>query len=249
MVWVLSFTSPVSSGSASDQLVCVWARWLKWLEREFTDWKVRGSNSTSASRLPLSWFGQLGTMPALVLPSGDMADRHQKDVTAERFFSVLAVSELFRDRSAFRNPEGKKSRKISENSSIALGLFCRSWGSSVRRIPRVSVNPVFYLDLNCTQFADCTHLEQLNLLHQAASCFSCYDIRDIAIHVYTSKNFQQVYFEQKPIYKGIPPRNLSVVRVRVIGSMRQVILPECSKGYLKAGTTHKMSLEYKHVAS
>ncbi|GAA47422.1 hypothetical protein CLF_100339 [Clonorchis sinensis] len=53
---------------------------------------------------------------------------------------------------------------------------------------------------------------QLNLLHQAASCFSCYDIRDIAIHVYTSKNFQQVYFERKPIYKRIPPRNLSVVR-------------------------------------
>ncbi|KER29746.1 hypothetical protein T265_03658 [Opisthorchis viverrini] len=27
-------------------------------------------------------------------------------------------------------------------------------------------------------------LRQPNVLHQAASCFSCYDIRDIAIHVY-----------------------------------------------------------------
>ncbi|GAA52516.1 UDP-galactose transporter [Clonorchis sinensis] len=48
---------------------------------------------------------------------------------------------------------------------------------------------------------------QLNVLHQAASCSSCYDIRDIALHVYTnallirllkilcglSKNFQQPY--------------------------------------------------------
>ncbi|KER29428.1 hypothetical protein T265_03993 [Opisthorchis viverrini] len=32
-----------------------WARWSKWLEREFTDRKVRGSNPTSATRLPLAW--------------------------------------------------------------------------------------------------------------------------------------------------------------------------------------------------
>ncbi|KAG5450113.1 putative leucine--tRNA ligase, mitochondrial, partial [Clonorchis sinensis] len=59
------------------------ARWLKWLEREFTDRRVRGSNPTSASRLPLSRFGQPGSIPALVLPSGDMAARHRKGVTAE----------------------------------------------------------------------------------------------------------------------------------------------------------------------
>ncbi|KER31317.1 hypothetical protein T265_02375 [Opisthorchis viverrini] len=34
------------------------ARWLKWLEREFTDRKVRGSNPTSATRLPLSRLGR-----------------------------------------------------------------------------------------------------------------------------------------------------------------------------------------------
>ncbi|KAG5443802.1 Secretion-regulating guanine nucleotide exchange factor [Clonorchis sinensis] len=62
------------------------ARWLKWLEREFTDRKVRGSNPISASRLPLSRFGQPGNISALVHPSGGMAARHRKGVTAERFF-------------------------------------------------------------------------------------------------------------------------------------------------------------------
>ncbi|TGZ68740.1 hypothetical protein CRM22_004085 [Opisthorchis felineus] len=74
------------------------ARWLKWLEREFTDRKVRGSNATSASRLPLSRLGQPGSIPALVLPSGGRAAMRRKGVTAERqpttkalvgFYSVL----------------------------------------------------------------------------------------------------------------------------------------------------------------
>ncbi|KAG5452306.1 hypothetical protein CSKR_106735, partial [Clonorchis sinensis] len=60
------------------------ARWLKWLVREITDRKVRGSNPTSASRLPLSRLGQPGSIPALVLPSGGMAARHRKVVTAEQ---------------------------------------------------------------------------------------------------------------------------------------------------------------------
>ncbi|KAG5454567.1 hypothetical protein CSKR_105468 [Clonorchis sinensis] len=46
------------------------------LEREFTDRKVRGSNPTSASRLPLSRLGQPGSTVALVLPSGGMAAGH-----------------------------------------------------------------------------------------------------------------------------------------------------------------------------
>ncbi|KAG5442915.1 hypothetical protein CSKR_107403 [Clonorchis sinensis] len=36
------------------------ARWLKWLEREFTDRKVRGSNPTSVPRLPLFRLGKPG---------------------------------------------------------------------------------------------------------------------------------------------------------------------------------------------
>ncbi|KER26379.1 hypothetical protein T265_06362 [Opisthorchis viverrini] len=55
------------------------ARWTKWLGREFTDRKVRGSNPTSASRLPLSRLGQPDSTPALVPPSCSMADRHQKE--------------------------------------------------------------------------------------------------------------------------------------------------------------------------
>ncbi|KAG5455322.1 hypothetical protein CSKR_105131 [Clonorchis sinensis] len=40
--------------------------------------KVRGSNPTSASRLPLSRLGKPGSIPALVLPSGGMALGHLK---------------------------------------------------------------------------------------------------------------------------------------------------------------------------
>ncbi|KAG5442235.1 hypothetical protein CSKR_100179 [Clonorchis sinensis] len=53
------------------------------VECKFTDRKVCGSNPTSASRLPLSWFGQPGSIPALVLPSGGMAARHRKGTTTE----------------------------------------------------------------------------------------------------------------------------------------------------------------------
>ncbi|KAG5444711.1 Sodium-coupled monocarboxylate transporter 2 [Clonorchis sinensis] len=59
----------------------------KWLEREVTDRKVRGSNPTSASRLPLSRLGQPGSIPALVQLSGGMAFRRRKGATTERFFS------------------------------------------------------------------------------------------------------------------------------------------------------------------
>ncbi|KAG5453448.1 TAR DNA-binding protein 43 [Clonorchis sinensis] len=61
------------------------ARWLKWSER---DRKVRGSNPTSASRLPLSRLGQPGSIPALVFPSGGKATKRQKDATAERFYQL-----------------------------------------------------------------------------------------------------------------------------------------------------------------
>ncbi|KAG5442127.1 hypothetical protein CSKR_111474 [Clonorchis sinensis] len=39
----------------------------QWTERKFTDRKVPGLNPTSASRLPLSRLGQIGSFPALVL--------------------------------------------------------------------------------------------------------------------------------------------------------------------------------------
>ncbi|KAG5450703.1 hypothetical protein CSKR_102923 [Clonorchis sinensis] len=70
------------------------AGWLKWLEREFNNRKVRGSNPTSASRLPLSRLGQPGSISALVLPSGGMAARHRKGVTAERFLLRPEIAPL-----------------------------------------------------------------------------------------------------------------------------------------------------------
>ncbi|KER28298.1 hypothetical protein T265_04830 [Opisthorchis viverrini] len=59
------------------------ARWPKWLEREITHRKVRGSNPTSTSRLLLSRLRRPGSIPALVLPPGGMTAGHRKDVTAE----------------------------------------------------------------------------------------------------------------------------------------------------------------------
>ncbi|KER26552.1 hypothetical protein T265_06196 [Opisthorchis viverrini] len=68
---------------------------LPLLEREFTDRKVRGSNPSSASRPPLSRLGQSGSIPALVLPTGGMAARHLRSVTAERFrFSFKSCDPL-----------------------------------------------------------------------------------------------------------------------------------------------------------
>ncbi|KAG5444650.1 hypothetical protein CSKR_100757 [Clonorchis sinensis] len=44
----------------------------QWLEHEFTNRKVYGSNPTVASRLPLSRLGKPGSITSLVLPSGGM---------------------------------------------------------------------------------------------------------------------------------------------------------------------------------
>ncbi|KAG5445470.1 hypothetical protein CSKR_103718 [Clonorchis sinensis] len=71
------------------------ARWPKRLEREFTDRKVRGSNPTSVSRLPLSRLGQPGNIPSLVLPLGGMAVRHRKGATDEQCFFKFLI--LFTD--------------------------------------------------------------------------------------------------------------------------------------------------------
>ncbi|KAG5451281.1 hypothetical protein CSKR_106562 [Clonorchis sinensis] len=71
-------------------------RWLKWSARKFTDRKVRGSSPTSASRLPLSRLGQLGSIPAHVLSSSGMAARHRKGVTAERFDTKTSSGQVSR---------------------------------------------------------------------------------------------------------------------------------------------------------
>ncbi|KAG5444945.1 hypothetical protein CSKR_103541 [Clonorchis sinensis] len=76
---------------------------LKWLEREFTDRKVRSSNLTSASRLPLSRLGQPGSISVLVLPSGGMTARNRKGVTAERLVSLESLYSRA-CRSAYEDP-------------------------------------------------------------------------------------------------------------------------------------------------
>ncbi|KER31036.1 hypothetical protein T265_02601 [Opisthorchis viverrini] len=86
----ISFKGSVPSNTRNCLLG---ARWTKWLEREFTDRKARGSNPISASRLPLSRLGQPGSIPALVPLSCGMAARHRKGATAERFNSHHIASQ------------------------------------------------------------------------------------------------------------------------------------------------------------
>ncbi|KER31964.1 hypothetical protein T265_01897 [Opisthorchis viverrini] len=77
VVWVIL---PASGNIAISRIR---SRWTKWLEREFTD-KIRGSNPTYATRLPLSRLTQPGSIPALVPPSCGMTAKHRKGATAER---------------------------------------------------------------------------------------------------------------------------------------------------------------------
>ncbi|KER25588.1 hypothetical protein T265_06990 [Opisthorchis viverrini] len=59
---------------------------VAWLEREFIDRKVRGSNSTSASRLPLSRLERPGSIREPMPHLCGVAVRHRKGATAGRFF-------------------------------------------------------------------------------------------------------------------------------------------------------------------
>ncbi|KER21078.1 hypothetical protein T265_10522 [Opisthorchis viverrini] len=72
------------------------ARWPQWLEREFTDRKVYGSNPSSASRLLPSRFGQPGSTPALVQPSGSMTVTQWRDYSiyteGRRYTSYLVFT-------------------------------------------------------------------------------------------------------------------------------------------------------------
>ncbi|KER27771.1 hypothetical protein T265_05260 [Opisthorchis viverrini] len=50
---------------------------------------------------------------------------------------------------------------VAKNSLTAHDLFRPPLGSSSRRSPRVSVNPIFYLKSNCTKLAKYTHLQTI----------------------------------------------------------------------------------------
>ncbi|KER28764.1 hypothetical protein T265_04458 [Opisthorchis viverrini] len=67
--------------------------WVEFEPRTFRS-NVPGLNPTSASRLSLSRFGQPGSIPALMLPSGGMTARHQKGVTAELLGDRKSYSQL-----------------------------------------------------------------------------------------------------------------------------------------------------------
>ncbi|KAG5441069.1 hypothetical protein CSKR_105646 [Clonorchis sinensis] len=66
------------------------AAMAQWLEREFTNRKVRGSNLTFASRL-LSTLEKPGIIPAPVLPSSGTIVGHRKGATVERLFSIVPM--------------------------------------------------------------------------------------------------------------------------------------------------------------
>ncbi|KAG5455076.1 hypothetical protein CSKR_104585 [Clonorchis sinensis] len=71
----VKFRQEKSVFSIRQMAQCLW--------RQFNGRKVLGSNPTSASRLSLCRFGQLGNIPTLVLLSGGMAARHRRDVAAD----------------------------------------------------------------------------------------------------------------------------------------------------------------------
>ncbi|KER20579.1 hypothetical protein T265_10902 [Opisthorchis viverrini] len=80
----------------------VGSRWLKWLEREFTDQKIRGSKPTSATRLHLSRLGQPGSIPALVPPWCGMVARHRKGAIGERLLLLFITIPLHENPSCLR---------------------------------------------------------------------------------------------------------------------------------------------------
>ncbi|KAG5453198.1 hypothetical protein CSKR_112760 [Clonorchis sinensis] len=88
---------------------------------QFTDRKVRGSNPTSASRLPLSTLRQ----PALVQPSGSMAVRHQKVATAERYILPVTIN-------AFRGGQNNLSTSETHCASAMITKVILGIAQSLR---------------------------------------------------------------------------------------------------------------------
>ncbi|KER33308.1 hypothetical protein T265_00807 [Opisthorchis viverrini] len=91
------FNSSTVSATENKRLILVWHEFdaaqliAQWLEREFTNQKVRGSKPTSASRLLLSRLEQRGCISTLVHPPGGMAARIRRGVAAEQLSSPERV--------------------------------------------------------------------------------------------------------------------------------------------------------------
>ncbi|KAG5451119.1 hypothetical protein CSKR_106637 [Clonorchis sinensis] len=82
----ISVTTPASRHFWMQCLMhrAVGGEMTPWLEGKFTDRKVRGSNPTSASRLPLSRLGQPDSILAPVLLLDGIAAGHRMGVTTEQ---------------------------------------------------------------------------------------------------------------------------------------------------------------------
>ncbi|KER23378.1 hypothetical protein T265_14650, partial [Opisthorchis viverrini] len=131
-----------------------WARWPKWLEREFTDRKVRGSNPTSATRLPLSRPGQPGSILALVLPFGWNASRPRAgdmDILTEQLKtsgcstnptkSVIARTPVASD---WCIPESQGTCGSSHGGTLLL-YGCETWPVRVAELRFLQVSDIRYL--------------------------------------------------------------------------------------------------------
>ncbi|KER27590.1 LOW QUALITY PROTEIN: hypothetical protein T265_13764 [Opisthorchis viverrini] len=150
----------------------------EWLECQFTDRKVRGSNPTSASRLPLSRPGRSGSVPALASPSSwttllyfwhtrssllrpRITKAHPVDRLVQGSHPLLQASTTTGVQRSIDLVSicTETTHKVAENSSTAHDRFRPSWGSSGRHSSRVSVNLMIYVNPNWTVFEKYTHLQ------------------------------------------------------------------------------------------
>ncbi|KER23200.1 hypothetical protein T265_14686, partial [Opisthorchis viverrini] len=112
-------------------------RWFNWLERKFINRKVRGSNPTSVSQLPMSRPGQPGSNPVLVLFSSRVAARQRKGVTAERFpirrtQMNLSFKNTLKEVFTWNPVCVQVEHKIDGNAGTAPNLMCSKKGETGR---------------------------------------------------------------------------------------------------------------------
>ncbi|KAG5450408.1 hypothetical protein CSKR_201189, partial [Clonorchis sinensis] len=101
---------------------------------------VRGSNPSSAFRLPLTRLEQRGSIPTLLLPSGGVTARHRKGVSAEQ----LSLSYRINVRAGiYCTPVARDMREITEG----LGAVSKT------RLPRCG-----RCDVHCAQLETMQHM-------------------------------------------------------------------------------------------
>ncbi|KAG5441364.1 hypothetical protein CSKR_108710, partial [Clonorchis sinensis] len=123
---------------------------------------------------------------------------------------ISAVQSLGVQMTIYKTQQNNTISFVFENCATANDRFRPFRGSSGRRNPRASVHILFYVHPNWTDFDKFTGLQiililketqtepskplvfdfyrQLNVLYWAASCFGCYDIRDIVFKTDTKSS-------------------------------------------------------------